>query len=164
MSKSPCVILGVDPGLAATGWGVIVQRGKRKWKAEAWGVVRTSPSSSMPERLAKIHREVKRIIKDHHPRIVAVEEVFFGKNAKTAMIIGAVKGVITLSCTQPALSLAGVPPLQIKMAIVGNGRATKAQVQKATKKVLKLKQIPRPNHAADALAVALTVGGHNARQ
>lgn len=149
------VILGIDPGLARTGWGVI-ERSHEKDRLLAYGCIETPAKTADHERLALVFGELQKIIKKYGPDHAAIERLFFEKNAKTAITVGQARGVVML-----ALSLEQVPqqeftPLQVKQAVAGYGAATKGQVQRMVKMLLKLSEIPKPDDAADALAVALT--------
>lgn len=149
------IILGIDPGTATTGWGVI---NFHKPHAEFvdCGVV-TTPAKEKPEkRLATIFDDVTTLITKFKPQVVAVEQLFFNTNAKTAMLVGQARGVVMLACEKKRLPIFSYAPLQVKMAITGYGRADKKQVAEMVKTLLKLPQIPKSDDAADALAVALT--------
>lgn len=146
--------LGIDPGTATTGYGVICENGNGLETLE-YGCIKTSPKSSSHERLALIYKELKALIKKHKPDCVAVEKIFFGINTKTAIAVGQARGVILLSAAEAKVKIAEYTPLQVKLAITGYGRAEKGQIQKMVKTLLKLKQIPKPDDAADALAIAL---------
>ncbi|MEW6019776.1 MAG: crossover junction endodeoxyribonuclease RuvC [Pseudomonadota bacterium] len=147
-------ILGLDPGTASTGWGVIgYAAGKARLLAH--GVISTSSHEPSHERLDRIHRGVLAVIDEFQPTAAAIEELFGGINLKTALAVGQARGVIALACAQRGIAPADYTPLRIKQAVVGYGRADKAQVQQMVKALLALPKIPRPDHAADALAVAI---------
>lgn len=149
--------MGIDPGLANTGWGVIkMSNVKEKWEAVQWGVIRTRPGTKKGERLKEIYEELQEIIQKYQPNLVAIEEVFFGKNAKTAMMVGEARGVIILAALNAKILIEEFTPLQVKSAIVGYGRAEKTQIQKMVRQELNLPEIPKPDDAADGLAAALT--------
>ena len=148
------IILGIDPGTASTGYGIIKK--KRLFECIDYGVISTTPNSELGERLRKINNELSRIIKKHKPEVLAIENLFFFKNLKTAIPVSRAIGAILLTTAKKKLPVKEFTPLQIKLAITGNGRAEKKEVQKSLKKLLRLKEIPRPSHAADALAVAIT--------
>lgn len=161
-SRSKEKVLGVDPGLATTGWGVI-EKNERKIKSESkdWefiecGCILTSSKDAIQERLTQIYKEIRRTIIKHNPYLIVIEEVFFGKNTKTAILIGEAIGVIILGAQALKKNIRIVTPLQVKTAICGYGRAEKIQIQKMVQRLLKLESIPRPDDAADALAVAMT--------
>lgn len=153
-------ILGVDPGLAETGWGVIQQSAisnqlsAERWEVLGYGSIKTKAGEPLAERLSKIHREVLSLIEKYKPDIVAIEELFFGANVKTAMKVGEARGVVLLTCGTLGVMVTEYTPLQIKIALTGYGRAEKSQMQKMVQRFLNLKKIPKPNHAADALACA----------
>lgn len=147
-------ILGIDPGLADTGWGV-VEIGNGAEKALDYGVVKTSKDLPLAERLNLIHKELKDIMANFSPLAVAVEDIYFSKNVKTAIIVAEARGVILMTAAEAGVPVFPYTPLQVKQALVGYGRAEKAQVQKMLAAILKLKEYPKPDHAADALAIAL---------
>lgn len=146
-------ILGIDPGTATTGYGIIET--KNSLECLEYGCIKTDPSFSPAERLKKIHDELNLLIKKTQPKILAVESIFFFKNSKTAMPVSQAKGVILLSAAKKKIPVYEFTPLQIKMTVVGFGRAEKKQVQKMMKILLNLKDLPRPDDAADALAAAV---------
>lgn len=147
------IILGIDPGLAETGWGII-QKSKNGWEVLGYGSIKTKSEMPPAERLSKIHRETSTLIEKFRPDVVAVEELFFGANVKTAMKVGEARGAVLLACGATKVEVAEYTPLQIKIALTGYGRAEKSQVQKMVKRFLNLEKIPKPSHAADALACA----------
>lgn len=151
------IILGIDPGIADTGYAVIKSEGS-KLTCLDYGSIQTSPKSGLVKRLEILNNELDKVIKKHKPDIGAVEELFFCQNAKTAMIVGQARGVILLTISQNKIPLKEVTPLQVKQAVSTYGRATKVQVQKMVKLILGLDEIPRPDDAADALAVAICAG------
>ncbi|OGZ36005.1 MAG: crossover junction endodeoxyribonuclease RuvC [Candidatus Portnoybacteria bacterium RIFCSPLOWO2_01_FULL_43_11] len=146
-------ILGLDPGTAATGYGVIKKQSELR--AIDYGCIRTSPQFSTAERLKETHQQIAKLIKKHKPDIIAIEDIFFFKNLKTAIKVSQARGVALLSASQAKIPIAEFTPLQIKQAVTSYGRADKAQVQKMVKILLGLKEIPKPDDAADALAVAI---------
>jgi len=148
-------ILGVDPGIARTGWGVIEYQ-KSKIKNQKYGCIETSSKHNPSERLKQIYNALTEIIKEHKPDALAVEELFFNTNAKTAFIVGQARGVVLLAASEKDLPVAIYTPLQVKIAVTGYGRAEKAQIGQMVKVLLKLKEIPKPDDVSDALAVALT--------
>lgn len=148
-------VLGIDPGIARTGWGVVrVENGKLKM--ESYGCIETSSKTEIAQRLKKIYREILKIINSSKPDAMAIEELFFNTNAKTAFIVGQARGVIILAAGEKNIPLAIYTPLQVKIAITGYGRAEKAQVGKMVKTILNLKTIPKLDDTTDALAVGLT--------
>ncbi len=148
------IILGIDPGTASTGYGVVKKT--RVLKCLDYNVIRTKPNSNPGERLRKINNELAKVIKEHRPDVLAIEKVYFFKNLKTAMPVSEAKGAILLTAAKKRLPVWQFTPLQVKLAVTGDGRADKKEVQKQIKKLLKLKEIPKPDDAADALAVAMT--------
>ncbi|MFW6109899.1 MAG: crossover junction endodeoxyribonuclease RuvC [Patescibacteria group bacterium] len=159
-------ILGVDPGLAKVGWGVIEQptdkspeqRKKEEWLVVEYGCISTSAKKSIAERLSKINQAITKLISQFEPTEAAIENLFFGVNAKTAMKVGEGKGVVILACGQCNIPVKEFTPLEIKTALTGYGRADKKQVQEMVKRFLNLEQLPQPDHAADALACAYCAG------
>ena len=147
------IILGIDPGTAATGWGVIKKT--KQLKMIKYGCIKTSADLSTADRLNKIHKELNSLIKEHKPNIVAVEDIFFFKNLKTAVKVSQARGVILLTAAKAKIKITEYTPLQVKQAVACYGRADKAQVQKMVKTLLNLKEIPKPDDAADALATAI---------
>jgi len=149
------VVLGIDPGIAALGWGIINRTEEVTYKVEAYGCINTDKRSLFSRRLEEIHKKLSKIIKKYKPDIAAIEQLFFAKNVKTAISVGEARGVAILAAVQANLPVAEYTPLQVKQALVGYGRAEKKQMQKMLKILLGLKDIPQPDDAADALAVAL---------
>lgn len=150
----PRIILGLDPGIADTGYGII-KDDKGKISCLGYGSIKTSSKDGLTTRLNLLHQELDKIIKKYQPDLVAVEELFFSKNVKTALIVGHARGVILLTIKQNNLKLFEFKPSQVKQAVACYGAATKNQVQKMVKILLNLKEIPRPDDAADALAIAM---------
>lgn len=150
------VILGLDPGTATTGYGVINAKGKTSVHMVDFGVISTAPKTPMPDRLLKIHKELKKLIIKFEPTAVSIEEIFFNTNDKTAVVVSQARGVLLVTARICKTPIFEYTPLQVKCAIVGYGRAEKKQVQKMVAQCLNLKSIPRPDDAADALALALT--------
>lgn len=153
-------ILGIDPGIAIVGYGVIeVERGN--FKMIDYGVIRTPKEENTPVRLCMIEKSLIQLIEKFKPDNIALEELFFATNAKTAITVAEARGVLLLTATKYCGKLFEYTPLQIKQAITGYGKADKNQVQQMVKMMLKLKEIPKPDDAADALAVAITHGQTN---
>lgn len=148
------VILGIDPGLANTGWGVIEQCGSR-FRCLGYGCVTSSAGMALADRLARIHRELAAVIGRHAPSACAIESVYFGTNAKTAFSTGQARGVAVLATADAGLALGEYGPGEIKLAVVGTGSADKQQVQYMVRTILGLDHGPSPDHAADALAAAI---------
>ena len=147
-------ILGIDPGIAIMGYGVVEFDGN-KVKVIENGVVTTSSKSDTPERLSILYNNLNEIITEHRPDEFAIEELFFNQNVKTAITVGHARGVQILCAEENHLPIFEYTPLQIKQAITGYGRASKMQMQKTVTTLLNLKEIPKPDDAADALSVAL---------
>ena len=148
-------ILGIDPGLATVGWGVI-DYNQGKAKVVAYGTILTSKNDTFPTRLKTIEEDLKVIIAKYKPDESALEELFFNNNVTTAIHVAEARGVIVLTLAKECGKLFEYTPLQIKQALTGYGRAEKHQIQEMTKLLLGLDKIPRPDDAADALAIALT--------
>ena len=147
-------ILGIDPGTATTGFGIIEISSNKK-KAIDFGVISTHKDLPMPQRLAEIYTDLNKIIKRHKPDHIAIEQLFFATNSKTAISVGQARGVALLTAAQAGIEIAEYTPLQVKMAVTGYGQATKKQIQEMVKLLLGLEQIPKPDDVADALAIAL---------
>ncbi|MEW6621753.1 MAG: crossover junction endodeoxyribonuclease RuvC [Bacillota bacterium] len=148
------IILGVDPGTAITGYGIIKNEGNR-FRCLGHGVISTNPELDMAASLNSIHLKLSAIIEEYQPAHMAVEQLFFCKNTKTALSIGQARGVILLTGMQKSLTIAEYTPLQVKQSVVGYGRAEKSQVQKMVTYILGLNSMPHPDDAADALAIAI---------
>lgn len=149
------IILGVDPGVAATGWAVLKAIEQGSNMTIEYGVVRTKAGIPMPERLSKIYYELSKIIREFKPDVCAIEEIYFGKNAKTAMMVGQARGVAVLAAVRAKVEVSEFTPLQVKTAVTGYGRAEKIQMQKMVKRLLGLSEVPKSDDAADALAIAI---------
>lgn len=147
------IIMGIDPGTAITGYGLIEEN--RNLSVIDYGCIRTKSGIPMAERLKEIDRQLSCLIKRHNPRKIAVEDIFFFKNLKTAVQVSQARGVILARSAQMNKQVFEYTPLQIKQAVSGYGRADKSQVQKMVKLILNLKTVPKPDDAADALAVAI---------
>lgn len=148
-------VLGIDPGIGRMGWGIIEKNGQSTTPID-YGCFETDSKTPTPKRLSLIFHEVLRIIKLHRPDEIAIEELFFNTNAKTAFIVGQARGVILLAAAESGLSSNIYTPLQIKVAITGFGHAEKRQVGLMVKRMLNLNAVPKPDDTADALAIALT--------
>ncbi len=148
-------ILGIDPGIARTGWG-IVESQKSKVKSQKYGCVETEAGLPVEKRLESIYDSLNSIIKENKPEVLVIEELFFNTNAKTAFVVGQARGVILLMAAQKNLPVFVYTPLQVKIAVTGYGRAEKSQIGQMVKTILGLKEIPKPDDTADALAIALT--------
>lgn len=147
-------VLGIDPGTATTGYGLVEKTGG-DLRALAFGVIRTQADQPMPVRLQKIYRSVRDLAAEWQPTAAAVEELFFSKNVRTAMSVGQARGVALLALADASVEVAEYTPLAIKQAVTGYGNADKAQMQEMVRLLLGLEQSPRPDDAADALAVAI---------
>jgi crossover junction endodeoxyribonuclease RuvC len=148
------VVLGIDPGTAHTGYGVVLSRGGELAALDG-GVIGTGPSEPLEQRLARIHTRVCDLISEHRPDALAVEELYFGQNARTAFAVGQARGVVMLAAGMAAIPCFSYTPQAVKRAVCGNGAAAKDQVQRMVGALLSLSAPPEPNHAADALAVAI---------
>lgn len=148
------IILGVDPGLAHTGWGIVETRGAL-CRARAYGCVTTKASDPIDQRLGKIFHEVSWAIQTYHPTQLAIEKIFFGENTRSALATAQARGAAIVACAQAGLAVGEYTPMQIKQAVVGTGAADKHQVIYMVRTVLGLDHDPRPDHAADALAAAV---------
>lgn len=147
-------VLGIDPGSETLGWGVVEGSGT-KYSALDYGVVKSNPKDAFSKRLLNIHDGIQKIIEAHSPDVLSVEEAFYSANAKVAIKLGQVRGVVLLIGEQNGLDIAEYAPRLIKQTVVGYGNADKVQVQEMVKLLLNLKSIPQPHDAADALAIAI---------
>ena len=149
------IILGIDPGTAITGYGLIEADGSR-CRLLDYGCIRTTSNLPAPQRLEKLHTGMKQLLAEGKPDQVAMEKLFFNRNATTAIPVGQARGVLLLACAQMGLAVAEYTPLQVKQSIVGYGRAEKQQIQFMVARLLHMKTPPKSDDAADALALALT--------
>lgn len=155
------IVLGIDPGTATTGYGVVESGIKKDKKGKSgqtcvdYGVIKTSSKSETGQRLVEISSGLIKLLEKYEPKIVVVESLFFFKNLKTAMPVSQARGVILLEAAKKGISVLEFTPLQIKTSVCGYGRAEKEQVQKMVQTLLKLKEPPKPDDAADALAAAI---------
>jgi crossover junction endodeoxyribonuclease RuvC len=152
------IILGLDPGTATTGFGVVKEE-RGEISLVDCGYITTPSADSASDRLLMIGRAVEKLLKTYRPDIVAVEKLFFAKNQTTAMSVSQSRGVILASIARQQLPLLEYTPLQVKQTITGYGKADKQQVQRMVKALLKLEQVPQPDDAADALAIAICAAG-----
>lgn len=150
-------ILGIDPGIAIVGYSIVECVGN-KFKALEYGCITTDSKILFPDRLKIVYDELLKIIEKYEPEDLAIEELFFNKNVKTAIMVGQARGVEILAARNMGLEIYEYTPLQIKQSVVGYGRAEKHQVQEMVKMLLNLQEIPKPDDAADALAVAICHG------
>ncbi len=155
------VILGIDPGIAIVGFGLLEVESREKQKVLDVGVITTPSHLSTSDRLCLISEKMSKLATAYRPNLAAVEKLYFGKNAKTAFTVGEARGVILLTLAQNSIPLIEFTPLEVKMAITGYGRADKQQMQRMVQALLSLKEVPKPDDAADALAVALTASVMN---
>lgn len=148
------VILGLDPGTATTGYGVI-KKERDKLFCVSFGCIRTPSGLDMPNRLKKIREELLALVQIHAPRVAAIEQLFFAKNLKTAIAVAHARGIALEGLASAGVLLCEYTPLQVKQAVTGYGRAEKIQVQQMVKLLLNLESAPKPDDAADALAIAI---------
>jgi len=148
------IILGLDPGLARTGFGVI-ERSSSEFRVRAYGTVDTLSQTPFPKRLESIYLHTKKLITRWQPDIIAIEELFFHRNVTTAFTVGQARGILVLTAVQAKKRIISCKPLQVKRALTGYGRASKKQMQQMVAAQLHLKTLPRPDDAADALAIAI---------
>lgn len=151
-------ILGIDPGLATLGYGVIEKNERGEFKAVDYGVVLTPKDESLPVRLAMLEEGVRKVLEKYRPDEVAMEELFFSKNITTGIAVAHARGVALLTCVKECGKLYEYTPMQIKQALTGYGKADKHQIQSVVTSMLRLRSIPKPDDAADALAIALCHG------
>lgn len=147
-------VLGVDPGITNTGYGMVIESGG-SMRAGAHGAIKTSAASDMSHRLDKLYSELKEVICSLVPDVVCLEQLFFSSNQKTAIAVGQARGVILLACNHASVAWTEYTPLQVKQAVVGNGHATKSQVGFMVKTLLGMDKEPATDHASDALAMAI---------
>ncbi|MBL7078367.1 crossover junction endodeoxyribonuclease RuvC [Candidatus Shapirobacteria bacterium] len=148
------IVLGIDPGIALTGWSIIKKRDQPQ--LISYGCIKTAKSLTQDKRFLQIYQELEKIIKKYQPQALCIEKLFFNINAKTALAVSEARGVIKICAILNNLSITEFTPLQIKNCITGYGRAEKKQVQMMVMSLLKLKEIPKPDDVADAVATALT--------
>ena len=154
------IVLGIDPGLAHTGWGVVSQRGT-KLSCVAYGCVTTTQDTDLPHRLKKIHDQVAAVIARFAPQCVGIETVWFGENVTAGIATSQARGAALVACAAADLPVGEFTPRQIKLVVVGTGSAEKDQVQYMVRQLLSLDAPPRPDHAADALAAAICYTTHD---
>ena len=156
------LIIGIDPGIAILGYGVLDYEGN-KFKVIDYNAIITTNKYKMPERLEIIYDSLGKVFDKYRPDAVAYEELFFNQNAKTAITVGQARGASVLCAQKKKLNIFEYTPLQVKQAVVGYGRAEKKQIQQMVKIILNLKEIPKPDDVADALAIAIC-HGHSSHQ
>jgi crossover junction endodeoxyribonuclease RuvC len=150
-------VIGIDPGYADMGWGVIETDGHRS-RCLGWGSVKTPAGLPIGRRLEEIYRGLENLLAEYHPSVAAVETIFFQKNAKTAIAVAEARGVIRLCLERNGVPCQEIGPKQVKLAVCGYGAAPKPQIQRMVTTLLALKEIPKPDDAADALAMAIAGG------
>lgn len=149
------LVIGIDPGTAITGYGLVQENPDGSIVAVEYGVLKTPAGMPMPLRLLELHRQLKQTISLHHPESGAVEKLFFQRNVTTAISVGQARGVAMLALAEAGVAVAEYSPLEVKQAVVGYGGAEKQQIQVMVRALLGLKEIPSPDDAADALAIAI---------
>lgn len=149
------IILGIDPGTATTGYGVIASSPKKPVRCVSYGCITTAKEKSAGARLAILEKELQQVLREYKPDAIVVERLYFFKNLKSAMPVSEARGVILLTIAKKKLPVFELTPLQVKMAITGYGRADKKQMQRMVQQALKLPQPPKPDDAADALGLAI---------
>ncbi len=147
-------ILGIDPGIARVGWAVI-ETAKPRHKTISFGCFETKKEEKPEVRLSQIHKEMARLCKTYAPDVMSVEQLFFATNAKTAIGVGQSRGVILLAAAQSKIPVASYSPLQVKRVIAGDGKADKKKMQQTVVRLLRLKQMPKLDDTADAMAIAM---------
>ena len=150
------IALGIDPGIATTGFGVVREAENGDLVALTYGVITTPKTDALPKRLLSLRQQLMALIEQWRPTVSAVEALFFATNAKTAMIVGQARGVVMMTLYEAGLPIGEYTPLQVKQAITGYGQADKKQMQAMVKLLLNLDTIPKPDDAADALGIAVT--------
>lgn len=148
------IILGIDPGIADTGFGIIANQNNQLICLD-YGSIKTSAELNLPDRLEIINLELTKLIKKYKPDLIAIEELFFCNNAKTALVVGQARGVVVLTAKLNKITSVEFTPYQVKQAVSTYGHAEKDQVQRMVKLILNLKELPQPDDAADALAIAI---------
>ncbi|MBF1150720.1 MAG: crossover junction endodeoxyribonuclease RuvC [[Eubacterium] sulci] len=156
-------IIGIDPGYAIMGWGILDLKGN-KFSVVDYGSITTDAGVEAAKRLQHIYAELGAIIAKYQPEEAAIEELFFNNNAKTVILVGEARGIAVLACANAGLEISEYTPLQIKQALVGYGRADKKQVQAMVKAILNLKEVPKPDDTADAVAAAICHGHSRGRR
>lgn len=149
------VVLGIDPGTAVTGYGIIRKEGRNPLTLIECGVIRTKPRDPLPQRLAEIHDGIVELIRRHSPNVLCIEDIFYARNVRTTVVLGHARGVILLAAARAGMEIHESPPSEIKKAVAGTGAATKLQVQFMVARLLRLKSAPQPTDAADGVAAAL---------
>lgn len=150
------IVLGIDPGIAICGYGVVEEQRNGDLSMLAHGTIETPKTDSVPKRLHTLRTELTALLRQWQPAEVAVEELFFATNAKTAIVVGQARGVVLLTLFESGTEIHEYTPLQVKQAVSGYGQADKKQMQEMVRLLLRLDKIPKPDDAADALAIAIT--------
>ena len=153
--STPVVVLGIDPGTAVTGYGIVRKEGRNPLTLVECGVIRTKPRDALAQRLAEIHEGIVELIRRHQPTVLSIEDIFYARNVRTTVVLGHARGVILLASAQAGMEIHEYPPSEIKKAVAGTGAATKLQVQFMVARLLRLKSAPHPSDAADGVAAAL---------
>jgi len=151
----PVTVLGIDPGTAITGYGIVRKEGRNPLTLVECGVIRTRPPDGLAQRLAEIHDGVLELIRRHQPTVLSIEDIFYARNVRTTVVLGHARGVILLAAAHAGLEIHEYPPSEIKKAVAGTGAATKLQIQFMVTRLLRLKSAPQPSDAADGVAAAL---------
>ena len=151
----PVTVLGIDPGTAITGYGIVRKEGRNPLTLVECGVIRTRPRDGLAQRLAEIHDGVLELIRRHQPTVLSIEDIFYARNVRTTVVLGHARGVILLAAAHAGLEIHEYPPSEIKKAVAGTGAATKLQIQFMVTRLLRLKSAPQPSDAADGVAAAL---------
>ena len=151
----PVTVLGIDPGTAITGYGIVRKEGRMPLTLVECGVIRTRPRDDLAQRLAEIHDGVLELIRRHQPTVLSIEDIFYARNVRTTVVLGHARGVILLAAAHAGLEIHEYPPSEIKKAVAGTGAATKLQIQFMVTRLLRLKSAPQPTDAADGVAAAL---------
>ena len=151
----PVTVLGIDPGTATTGYGIVRKEGRNPLTLIECGVIRTRPRDDLPRRLLEIHEGVLELIRRHQPTVLSIEDIFYARNVRTTGVLGHARGAILLAAAQAGLEIHEYPPAEIKKAVAGTGAATKLQIQFMVTRLLRLKSAPQPSDAADGVAAAL---------
>ena len=153
--SEPVVVLGIDPGTAVTGYGIVRKEGRNPLTLVEGGMIRTRPRAALPQRLAEIHEGVVDLIRRHQPTVRSIEDIFYARNVRTTVVLGHARGVILLAAAHAGMEIHAYPPAEIKKAVAGTGAATTLQVQFRVARLLRLKSAPQPTDAADGVAAAL---------
>jgi crossover junction endodeoxyribonuclease RuvC len=151
----PNLVLGIDPGTAIMGYGLVRENTSDELELVEYGVLTTVAGTPMPSRLLSLYGQLQTLLQRYHPAVMVVEELFFNKNTNTALAVGQARGIVLLAGAAAGLQVGEFTPLQVKQALTGYGRATKDQIQQMVRLTLNLDYIPKPDDAADALAIAI---------